>query len=163
MPYYSLLNNNHMQTMYKKTFAATVLLVVLSIPLFSFFSAPGGDKFEIYLNNKLVLEQYVSTTMSPRFISLAPDNYNSKIDIYYKHCGLTGKNRALILKDANNKVIKKWQFTNTGAAMTLKGKDIMDFQKDNTKTLRLFYSSAELPQGRLLATVGKAESYARMQ
>jgi hypothetical protein len=151
-----------MQTINKS--AVIAILAFISTTLLSFVPA-GGDKCEIYINNRLVVENYISHSSGTKTVTLFPGNYNNKIDIYYSHCGTIGTNRTLTVKDAQNRILKKWDFAEASAgntAMTLKGKDIMDLQKNNA-TVKLFYSSKELPQGRILATVVAANSnYARL-
>jgi hypothetical protein len=146
-----------MQTI-KKTAVAAVIAFI-SVTVFSFSPAGGGDKCEIYINNKLVVENFISHNSGAKTVTLFPGNYNNRIDVYYSHCGQTGKNRSLVLKDAQNKVIKKWEFADASGsnkAMSLKGKDIMDLQKEGNGTLKLFYSSKELPDGKMVASVVKA-------
>lgn len=154
-----------MQTINKKT-AIAVLLIAISTTLSSFSFNRGGDKMEIYINNKLVVEHFISHTKGSKTVTLYPGNYTNKVDVYYSHCGQTGKSRSLIVKDKENKIIKKWQFpdaTGSNAAMSFIAKDIMDLQKNN-QTVQLFYSSKELPDGKLLATVVMANSnYAKVQ
>lgn len=153
-----------METINKKTVVA-ILLIAISATLSSFSPAPGGDKFELYINNKLVVEHFVSHRAITKTVTLFPGNYNNKIDVYYSHCGQTGKDRSIIVKDAQNKVIKKWDFADASGsnrAMSLKGKDLMDLQKKN-QTLQLYYSSKELPEGKLLASVVTATTnYAKL-
>lgn len=153
-----------MQTINKKAVVA-ILFVAFCATLSSFSPAPGGDKFEIYINKKLVVEHYVTHTTAAKTVTLFPGNYNNRIDVYYSHCGQTGKDRRIIVMDAQNKVIKKWEFANASGdnrAMSLTGKDLMDLQKKN-QTLQLYYASKELPEGRLLASVVSASSnYTRL-
>src|SRR5688572_26417235 len=102
-----------MQTINKKILAIPLLLIALSACLVSFSPAPGGDKFEIYLNNKLIVEQYVSQKATAvKYLTLYPGNYNSRIDVYYSHCGHTGTDRKIIIKDENSRTIKTFEFAN---------------------------------------------------
>jgi hypothetical protein len=154
--------NKYMQTISKKAGAIAILFVAFTVILSSFSPAPGGDKYEIYINNKLILEQFVSHSTSAKVLTLFPGNYNNKVDVRYSHCGVAGKDRSLLVKDGQNKVVKKWEFAD-GDAMSMKAKDIMDLKK-KSQTLQLFYSSKELPQGKLLASVVMASSnYASVQ
>lgn len=133
---------------------AILFLTIAS--LFFSFNTAGGDKYEIFINNKLVYEHYVNYTTAVKTITLSSANYNTKVDVRYSHCGQTGKDRRLIIQDDYNKVIKKWGFAN-GEAMSMKAKDIIDLRKKN-KNLQLYYASKEIPQGKLLATVVIANS-----
>lgn len=156
-----------MRPIQKKSLLVTAIAVLASFALVS-FKAPGGDKFEIYLNKKLVMEHYVhSSSATMKYLTLHPGNYNNTIEVCYSHCGTVGTSRSIILKDAQNKTLKKWDFADAGSGsknMSWKVKEIMDFQKGDNPTLKLYYSSKELPEGRMLATVvtGKA-SYAKAQ
>ena len=145
-----------MQTINKKTGILAIFLVAFTAILSSFSPAGGGDKYEIYINNKMVYEHFVNYTTAAKTFTLSSANYNSKVDVRYSHCGQAGKERNITIKDGQNKVIKKWDFAN-GDAMSMKAKDIIDLQKKN-KTLQLIYSSKEIPQGKLLATVVIANS-----
>jgi hypothetical protein len=147
-----------MQTINKKSSLAAALLLTLCVTLVSFSGRPGGqDKFEIYLNHKLILEQYVSQTMTPKYLTLHQSNYNDQIDIFYNHCGKIGKQRRIVIKDEQDRILKKRDFADASfndGNMNWKVKDIMDLQKDRNLTkLNLYYSSAEIPAGRLLAIV----------
>lgn len=153
-----------MQNKIRNPWIAMTVLVMMCTGLLSFLTAPGGDKYEIYLNNKLVLEQYVSLRTPGKYLTLHQANYNDRIDIMYSHCGTIGKDRTIVLKDGQNKILKKWTFENgSGANMSWKVSDIMDLQKGREKAvLKLYYSSRELPEGRLLAAVVQGNvSYVR--
>lgn len=147
-----------MQTCNKKKMISLTSLVALPLMFLSFSTLPGGDSYEIYLNKKLVMQQYVAVSKGVKQIVLNQGNYNDEIDVYYSHCGTLGKDRSITLKDANNKVIKTWQFANTtgnNKAMNMKAKDILSLQKTNGGNLQLYYASQELPAGRLLASIVK--------
>jgi hypothetical protein len=143
----------------KKNFIAinALLLVVLATMNYSFTTVPGGDSFEVYLNNKLLFQQYVAKKEGVKSIQLDKSNYNDEINVYYHHCGQTGTGRIISLRDAQNKELKVWHFSDANTAMSCKVKEIMSLQKLNTNNqINLYYSSKELPQGRLLATVAIA-------
>lgn len=147
-----------MQTLNKKKITGFTSLVALSLMFLSFSSRPGGDSYEIYLNKKLVMQQYVAALKGSKQIALNEGNYNDDIDVYYSHCGVLGKERSIMIKDAGNKVIKTWQFANASGnnkGMNIKAKDILALQKTNGGNLQLYYASQELPGGRLLASIVK--------
>lgn len=158
----------YMQPISKKITATAAFLSFLCVTLFSFTPAPGGDRFEIYLNNKLVLEQFVSQKADATYLTLHQSNYNDQIGVYYSHCGQTGHARSITIRDEDNRVIKTWKFADAAGdkgTMSWKVKDIMDLQKHKSHArLKLFYSSRELSAGKLLATVVKGDnSYAWVQ
>jgi len=149
-----------MQIIRNKSMAATGLVAVLVV-LFSFSSAPsGGDKFEIYLNNKLVVEQYVYAKNAPQYLTLYRGNYNGSISVYYSHCGKLGTGRSIVVKDEQDRTIKEWQFgDDSDKLMTWEAKELMDLQtSDARSSLRLYYYSKEMPQGKLLATIVKGST-----
>jgi hypothetical protein len=125
--------------------------------LFSFSSGTGGEGFEIYLNNKLLLQQYGSQMDAVKSLQLDQSSYNDQLTIRYHHCGKVGKNRSITIRDGGNKILKEWHFADvagTDAAMSCKVKDILGLKKGNGKiTLNLYYTSSELPKGRMLASV----------
>ena len=79
----------------------------------------------------------------------------SRFIIKYYHCGKVAKSRIITIKDAQNKVLKEFNFadakTPTGV-IALDVKDVRNLKKGSSP-LKLFYSSSELPNGRLLASV----------
>jgi hypothetical protein len=146
---------------YSKVVAVKSFLILVCATLFSFSSKRGGDSFEIVLNGKRVLQQFVYASKGVQTIQLTQTSENDKLDIYYSHCGQVGKNRYITIKDEKDQAIKVWKFE--GAAdkhgvMSFKLKDILSLRKNKTDKLNLFYSSSELPAGRTLATIAGEET-----
>ncbi len=148
-----------MQTKIKRSVFGTVLLASL-ISLVSFTGIKGGDVFEIYLNDDLVIQQFMHNDKSVKNLTLTEANYDDQLLVKFSHCGVSGKDRTLTLKDAKDNVIRKWTYANnTGKnrSMICPVKDIMDLQKTKGNiTLKLCYSSAELPNGYVLAAIPKS-------
>ena len=65
--------------------AAKSLLVLICISLFSFTSKFGGDSFEVWLNGKRILQQYVHVSKGVQTLHLADASVNDRLDIYYNH------------------------------------------------------------------------------
>ncbi len=133
----------------------TMLLFAICTTLFSFLPKPGGEGFEIYLNNKVVLQQYGGDMNNVKSLQLNSGSTNDKLTIKYHHCGKVGKNRVIVIKDSQNKVLKEFRYANAGtpvAAMAVNVKDIVSLKKGST-ILKLYYSSSELPNGRMLASI----------
>ncbi|HUR12535.1 MAG TPA: hypothetical protein VM012_14265 [Flavitalea sp.] len=131
------------------------LFLIFSAVLFSFSLSRGGDVFKIFLNDKMVVEQFVSEKTSVKMLTLDQSNLNDRISIYYSHCGQIGKKRAIVIRDAQDQVLKEWRFTDSKGEhqpMVMAVKDILQLQKNHSK-LKVYYSSVELPGGKLLATV----------
>ena len=96
-------------------------------------------------------------------ISLSQYSPGDQITIKYYHCGRVGKSRTLVVKDENNKVLKQWKYndvTEPVAGMNCTMKDIISLE-NTSSVLNLYYSSSELPGGRLLASFTIANSNAR--
>jgi len=146
----------------KKSIAVTTFLAVFCMSLLSFTFLPGGENYRIYVNKKLIMEKFVSNNMTEAFVTLTQANANDKIDIMYNHCGKTGTARHLVLKDEKNHVVKDMKFADANGAdimMSFGAKEILSLQKgDNPPKLKLYYSSKELPAGKLLATLVKGSS-----
>lgn len=146
---------------------AITLLVLVSISgiLSSFSEKKGGEGFEIYLNNNLLLQQFGSQMNNVKNILLDNRFSNDQLVIKYYHCGQTGKNRSITVMDGQNKILKEWRFANitaanltiSDAAMTCTVKDILSLQKSSPGKLSLYYSSSELPKGRILANIISGE------
>lgn len=149
-----------MKQMTFQSSAFKCLLLVCATSLFSFSEKMGGDSFEIYLNGKMAVQQYVAMNQGLKTLQLDQSLYNDDITVYYSHCGKTGKDRSITIKDNQNRVLKTWHFQNddaTRSAMNCKVKDILGLQKANSAgSLQLYYASSEIPAGRLLATLAIA-------
>lgn len=146
-----------------------IILLALSTALLSFISrvntatAPfGGEGFEIYINNKLVLQQYGKEMNTVKTISLQEARAGDQLAIRYYHCGKAAKNRVVTIRDDQQKLLKQWKFEdskNETSRMSCSVKEIMALPKLNPdRSLLLYYSSSELPAGRHLATIKPAYS-----
>jgi hypothetical protein len=154
--------------MKSKGIILSALLAVFCLSLISFSPRPGGENYRIYINKKLVMEKFVSNNMTAAYMTLTQGNVNDKIEIMYNHCGQTGTSRHIVLKDENNRVVKDLKFADAKGAdimMSFQAKEILSLQKgDKPPRLKLYYSSKEMPSGKLLATLvkGNTVSYARI-
>ncbi len=146
-----------MKQMTIQSAALKCLLLVSATGLFSFSEKMGGDSFEIYLNGKMLVQQYVAVNQGLKTLQVDQSQFNEDITVYYSHCGKTGKDRSITIKDSQNRVLKTWHYQNddaTRSVMNCKLKDIPGLQKiNNSGNLQLYYASSEIPAGRLLATI----------
>lgn len=135
----------------------SLVLIALSAFLFSFSEKIGGDSYTIYLNDKLLLQEYVHGAKGVKSISLAESSSNDVLNVNYSHCGKIGVARNIVIKDAQQKVLKTWNFADvSGNALPTMGfrvKEILVLQKNKGSKLNLVYSSKELPNGKLLAVI----------
>lgn len=139
----------------KRIIIKTMTLVAMTATLFSFTNL-GGEGFEIYLNNKVVLQHYGKPDNAPKNIRLNAYAANDQLTVKYHHCGKVGKNRVLTIKDKQNKILKEWRFADAAvpfAPMNCNVKDILRLGKGNNSEFKLYYTSSELPGGRLLTTI----------
>jgi hypothetical protein len=144
----------------RKVFLA-VAIVSAGILASSFTNRWGGEGFEIYLNNKVVLQQFGKEMNTLKSIPLDRSLASSQVSVKYFHCGRAGKDRTITIKDDNNKTLKEWHYPDVAAAnmsgsdlsMNFKVSDILLLQKNNSGKFNLYYSSSELPKGRLLASL----------
>ncbi len=138
----------------KSLLSKTMALFAIGIALFSFSPKPGGEGFEIFLNNKVVLQQYgkdINTVKSLQLSQVSPDD---KLTVKYHHCGKVGKNRVITIKDAQNNTLKEFRYNDAStpvSAMEIKMKEILNLKKSSS--LKLCYTSTELPDGRMLASL----------
>lgn len=132
-----------------KTIGAATVTTLLFIAMASFTAKPGGtDSYEIYLNNKLLLKQYVTQPLTLKSLQLNKTNINDQLVIYYSHCGQIGKGRKIAIRDEKGNIVKEWKFANNGDGMTIPVKELLALEQKNL--LSIFYTSEQLPQGRML-------------
>lgn len=138
-------------------FAKVLALVTLCLAVFAFTAKAGLDSYEIYLNDKLILKQYVNQPLNLRKLQLEKANDNDQLRIYYKHC--TGKGvgmgRSIAIKDGKGHTLKQWEFadaTGSDTGMVISVKELLQLEKDNVhQDLSLHYTAKELPEGEMLA------------
>jgi hypothetical protein len=144
----------------KKTFlkpVATTFLFTIAFVLFSSFAKPsGGECFEIYLDGKMIVQRCGKAMDEVQTISLPAGTSTGDLTVKYSHCGQTGKSRVLTLKSSDGKVVKEWKYANEkgyAAPMKCGVKEIMSVKISGSNSLKLFYTSTELPEGKLLAII----------
>lgn len=132
----------------------TFLAVIVATSLLSFKAPFGGDHFEVYLNNRLIIQQHVAMTKTVSQFNLNEANVNDQLSVKFSHCGQQGTKRHISIRDTKNNVLKDWAFADgaDNTSMVCKAKDVLALQKKN-ETVHLYYSSAELPNGKLLAKI----------
>ena len=140
----------------KSIFSKTMMPVVIGATLLSFSPKPGGEGFEIFLNNKVLIQRFGSDINTVNSLQLNQSISNDQLTIKYHHCGKVGKRRIITIRDGQNNMLKEFRYADVPtpvAAMSLPVKDILSLKKGNVNSLKLFYSSSELPNGRMLTTI----------
>lgn len=142
-----------------KTFISkSMSLVALVATLFS-FTKPGGEGFEIFFNNKVVVQQFGKPANEIKSLRVKQYAANDKLMVKYYHCGQVARNKILTIKDNQNRILKEWRFTDAtsslpaATAMNCDVKDILPLNKGNESTLKLYYASSKLPKGRFLINI----------
>ncbi len=131
----------------------TIAVVSIAFALLSFSSSFGREVFEILVNEKIVLQKHGSGLNDAKTINLNGTSPNDKITIRYFHCGKIAKNKLINIKDAEDNPIKVWRFKDAKVAsgdMSCSVKDVLSLSKGGNKTFKIYYSSSELPKGRML-------------
>ncbi len=146
---------------YLNPFKLALLLPVaaLSFILSSFSSKPGGEGFEVFQNNKLIFQQFGGNMKNVNSLQLNTASSKDQITIKYYHCGRSGKNRHLIIRSADNKDLKNWQFANSSTSerdpgMSFQAGDVLALQgKTKKSVLNVYYTSSEIPAGKLIVSL----------
>jgi len=141
-----------MKTMISKA----MMLVAIAAALLSFSPRFGGEGFEILLNGKVLLQQFDKDLHTVKNLQLGQVSANDKLTIRYHHCGNVGKNRVVTIKDGQDRVLKQWRYKDSEsrvAEMQCSTQDIITLKKAGTDVFKIYYSSSELPNGRMLASI----------
>src|SRR5687767_7434972 len=102
-----------MKQIFGKFRAIAVTAIVAA--LFS-FSTSGGEGFEVYLDKKLLIQQFGEQMKQVKTIRLDQIAQAEQLVVRYHHCGQVGKNRVISIRDNRNKVVKEWKYPNVTAA-----------------------------------------------
>ena len=122
--------------------------------LASFDTLPGAYSFEVYLDNQLLMKEYVSADRSVKPITLEK-NSRATVMVTVNQCGVTGTARSLSLVDEQNKQVKQWNFKDVNPSV----KDPMAVPVSEIvaasagKNVSLYYRSKELDRAVMLAPV----------
>ena len=122
------------------------------LTLATLYAKAGRDQFKVYLNNKLLLEQYVGESVSLKQLQLEKANANDQLTFHYSHCGQIGTSRKIVVEDAKGNIIKKWEFADAdgqNSGMVIPVKEVLALQKED---LQFFYASNQLPKGMMIAS-----------
>ncbi len=125
-----------------------ILAALTGVLAFATLRAGGGaDSFKVYLNNKLIHEQWVGQKISLDQLPLDESNLNDKLTFHYSHCGKIGTDRKLIVKDADGKTIREWKFANAEgkqSGMVVPVKELLQVRQQNVS---FFIPHQNCPKG----------------
>lgn len=139
--------------LHTRFFRIITVFAIASLSALSLDAKAGADHFKVYLNNKLIIEQYMGRTFTLQQLQLADANINDKLTFHYSHCGEIGKSRKIAVTDAKGKVIKEWKFADASgkqSGMVIPVKELMELKRDG---LQFVYSAQQLPKGQALAAL----------
>jgi hypothetical protein len=134
-----------------------LLVVALALTTGTLTARDGGESFEIYLNNKLLVRQNLAQSFSLQSLSLTDANANDQLVIYYNHCGKPANARTIAIKDGAGNVLKTYTFgdaTHAKEGMTIPVKELLALEKKHKGVaLAIYYKAKELPKGLTLTAV----------
>lgn len=141
----------------KHQLSSLLATIILCLTAFAFTPHRGLDRYEIYLNNKLILKQAVNAPVNLRKLELGKADNNGLLRIFYTHCSNNGMgtSRSIVIKDGKGDVLKKWAFKNADKGMEISVKELLQVERRNRdKAISLHYIAQELPdEDMLLASV----------
>jgi hypothetical protein len=137
------------------TLVVTGLAFTLGI---SSYTKPGGDIFELYIGKEMLIQQALHNDNGVKQITLRADQKDEKMSVKFYHCGKSGTQRTITLRDQNDQVLKSLSFSepkSSSSVMSFPVSEIVQFQSEENTSIRLYYSSAELPKGKWLVSVAR--------
>jgi hypothetical protein len=142
-----------MKSSYLKQKLAFLCILVFGT---AFTAKAGLDSYEIYLNDKLILKQYVNQPLSLESLQLTEANSNDKLIINYSQCNMPnkiGKGRSILVRDAKGNVLKEWKFANAQggrSSMEIPVKELLALDKKASRSELTLYYKAEQHPGQAL-------------
>ncbi|WP_153800482.1 hypothetical protein [Foetidibacter luteolus] len=143
----------------KQFIAKPLAFTAFCLVTFAVTAFAGADSYTIYLNNKLILKQYVHQAgLKLDDLQLSEAKAGDNLVVFYSHCGEVGKGRSVAIKDAAGNTIKEWKFADAegkDAGMTIPINELLALEKKHAgKGMQIFYYSSKfLPKGTALAGI----------
>lgn len=140
-----------------KTISKITLLCLSGIFVSAFIPAPGGEGFQIFLDNKVVVQQFGSDMSSLKTLELDKSAASQRLTIKYYHCGRSGKNRVVMIRDSHDKTLKTFHYPDTESLTAMEVPLAEVLRMKDIQELKLFYMSSQLPKGRTLVELKTTE------
>lgn len=124
--------------------ASMLFAVLATIVLCSF--APGGYNYEMYLNNRLVMQEYLYGRKEAPTVPLTTTSAQDELSIMFNNCNRLDTSRKISLKTGDDKTLKEWTFADSPTLrdkMNIKVTEITVF-RNNYSTAKLMYSSKQV-------------------
>ena len=139
--------------MSKLSVIRSLVVIAFSAALFSFSEKSGMESFTIFLNDKVLLQEYMKHDRVVKNIALNTDR-SGVLRIHYNHCGKIGVERTVSILDSKMKALKTWRFSDdTPPVMEIQIKEIFAVTADSHRSMKLLYTSKEAPNGQVLAAI----------
>ncbi|WP_157366914.1 hypothetical protein [Algoriphagus vanfongensis] len=141
----------------KSALQGILLLLVIGFSTTAFAPDYGLDSYEIHLNEKLIMKQFVNQPLNLRTLQLEKAEAQDMLWVKYTHCTLkgAGSNRAIVLKDDQGHELTQWTFADSrdeNKAMKISVAELRKFEEAHKNhQVSLYYKSSELPGAELLA------------
>lgn len=130
-----------------------LLLFIASLSFMAFSGPKGGESVEIYLDDNLVVKQFINSSTSAKKISVNPSE-KQELRVFYNHCGKVGNDRKIYFMNNQEEVIKTWRYANDNKKWMKCPVNGIPMQQ---RLVRLYYKSKEIPQGILLAYIAPTD------
>lgn len=142
----------------KSALTSAMLAIVIGLATMAFSPKLGLDSYEIYLNDKLILKQYINQPLNLRTLQLDKAAPEDLLWVKYNHCTIkngSGSDRTIVLKDDKGHELKEWAFANNGTEnkpMKVSVAELRQLEKEHADhQISMYYKSKELGDAELLA------------
>jgi len=129
----------------------------------------GAHSFQVYLDDKKILDQYVMENMEVPTVQVDAGRNSRQLIIKYSECGRTVTGRMITIKDDKEMALKNWRFEGETSGykdpMVCEVKDIIALKQKGNSTFKVYYSSKEFPEGQQITSlvIGGEVNTARRQ
>jgi hypothetical protein len=138
-------------------FKSLMVLIALCALFSAFAPLPGAHSFQVYLDDKVVADQYIDRTRTAPKITIDPAENHKQLVVKYNECNRTVSGRVLTIKDTDDKVLKELKFDGTSKGfenpMSCNVRDLVALKPKTGNTLKLYYASVDFPEGQHVATL----------
>jgi hypothetical protein len=137
-----------------------IFALVMTASLLSFDMKPGMHSFQVFVDDKMILERYADRGLKAPNVQLSTEN--KTLDVRYNECNRTVSGRSLTAKDKDDNVLKVWRYEGSTSGfkdpMSCSVKDLQALAQKNGNAVRIYYASNDFPEGLhiITATVGNA-------
>ncbi|ASZ09689.1 hypothetical protein KTO58_27545 [Chitinophaga pendula] len=132
---------------FKHLLTACTVIFTVCITLMSFSARAGLDSYEIYINKKMILQQYVNQPLQFDQLQLHNASPQDQLIIHYRHCHepRTGTNRSITVRDEKGAVLKQWKFKDGASGMTIPIGELQQLEKSYAgNDLHIFYTADQM-------------------